>query len=1595
MDASHSTITDEPSKSTLPTASQTSYKSPFAAPLLEEVEDETNDEIISVNSSLATNNDLLEENCIQIVGTPHESTSRRLSSTRWNRMQTPTDNGVFDRLYRHAVYKRELDRLTGEWKEEEYPNRTTGSDWKTVIDLETSVSHRLEHAKAVFAPPPLQRTISRPTRSRIQQLVTPRRSPNTRYQQHSAAICIQTWWRSRSKVILDYSFATAHSMGQSYLTANSESSFAYEKEKEKMVQIQSWWRMKVIQHDYQVLQWAVIRIQTHYRGYEARQNWGWLRASVIVIQSVIRMFLIRCKIADYYQLLQQRSLLVQYKRVLLQRNRLVQKRAVLRSRRTASVLIQTQWRRYQAMAILEGLKACCIILQSFMRGYLVRKALQMNKQTSQIRHAAAISIQAQWRRCVAVEKYNLLRQVVLHNQQVGSVLIQAQWRRYLAVRMYDLVLQMRQQSQQRAAVVLQAKWRGFIALRQYDIIQQLHAHNRETAAVAIQSQWRRFLCTRVYRMVRLFKLQSQQRAAVKIQAQWRLFLGVRLFDIMKQVKIQHRHRAATLIQAQWRRYTAIQVLTWMKLHKKQMAAVIIQASWRRYLAIEMFECLKACIIIIQSQIRGHLVRKSIPRMLLVQPAFRHYETVLTAGFDRAFLASTEIQRVVRGYFKRQKVNKFRAWLSAAVVIQTKWRRFSAMKSFQQWRSSAVLIQSYLRRYMAQRLLAKAPPGFANFQGVLVAGFERSNTACTLIQRVARGYLVRHNFDLLQAGALQRIFLRYDIIMSFPETYRWQCYWRIIFARHQFSLEDIEYYALRLQSWWRMVPILHHLQNLRILSVWLQAIIRGYICRKAINRMRIGATLIQASFRRWQSTRDFTSLLWAAGIIQQWWRRHRSATSIQSVFRMWMQSPKRERRKESVVLIQKVFRQMLAKTILADSRAAALRIQSVYRGYKLRHSFDSFKNAATKIQTGLRGWLALQHYHLLRVALIIIQSCARGWLTRCRYKRCLREKEINSAAIMIQCSVRCWSSRRLYTTMQTSITLLQSHVRAWLIRDYYICIKYELSQTITLIQACVRRWLAMRKYKILQTSAVFLQSWVRGSVARHKFQKFLHGIQQKRVTKMQAVARTCLAVREASKRRAAIICIQSCARAVIARQAYLRAEDSLVKLQSCFRGWIAREKYNDVLTGMSLKHTGASLIQNAWRKFHRTAKYQHVISATVQTTEKPFIWFPHVRVVTFLEQTAAATTIQSWVRRCRLQIPYKTFLRTLVRVQNKFRETFGCRTKSVVFLQRVIRGIICRRKTTTLRKNGEDRILKSVLQVQTLFRSCFRCHVFLEDDAVAVDLQQAVRRFVERRQSFRCEMLSSIITKPYVDWKLDANCFVFESAVILLRLRIQGDTPHIPALVCLRQIRERLCLIRLTTNTIVESKHDVLPANRSMRLTWAFSLAESSCCIMIQRLFRGYQARLECEALRIASRVVVERQHSRSANLSVRVLEQLSYQRVRVELLVDMHFVERQNAARVIQAAFLTWREQRRRTCFSVLQGLTKVKIYRNVNGETPDLLQPCATPYLSIERVRQAHLDFQMPDVTVRAKSCRKENRLRVQLMDTMLAAVPFIAPLN
>ncbi|KAG6611688.1 myosin-like protein [Phytophthora cinnamomi] len=229
------------------------------------------------------------------------------------------------------------------------------------------------------------------------------------------------------------------------------------------------------------------------------------------------------------------------------------------------------------------------------------------------------------------------------------------------------------------------------------------------------------------------------------------------------------------------------------------------------------------------------------------------------------------------------------------------------------------------------------------------------------------------------------------------------------------------------------------QELRSFVVHVQAIVRGFLGRRRVDRLRQlrranAATRIQAFWKRCIAQRRFAEML------------------------------KHKRQIAAAARIQANFRRLQAQRILAemlqDKRelAAAVRIQANWRRWLAQcelaklHQQKLQRAAATRIQSHWRRWLAQQQVASLRlqklqiVSAMRIQAQCRRLLAQRKRERLLRYKLEVSTAIQIQSQCRRWLAIRKRERMEMEKRELEASIR---------------------IQAHGRRWLAQRKRKQLE------------------------------------------------------------------------------------------------------------------------------------------------------------------------------------------------------------------------------------------------------------------------------------------------------------------------------------------------------------------------------------------------------------------------------------------------------------------------------------------------------------------------------------------------
>lgn len=436
--------------------------------------------------------------------------------------------------------------------------------------------------------------------------------------------------------------------------------------------------------------------------------------------------------------------------------------------------------------------------------------------------------------------------------------------------------------------------------------------------------------------------------------------------------------AATMIQAHWRSYhvrrqkwdkAAIVIQKWIRgyLVRKQMrryrAAVCIQRHVRGMNTRNRLRKLNRSAVKISSLIRGGLARRRArsrrhfltKTAVTIQCALRCHLARRKVAARRAILAQQKaretaainIQRVWRGRMGRRRAAIKRAEYmedllryNAATKLQAMVRRDTAIKKvdkvraekFDQMNKAATLIRKVWKGAKTRRRYKE-----------LLQEFERHSASIVVMQRYARGFLVRLKMwrqatraeeELWAALEIQRVWRGYcgrvKWEAAFEQVWRremaaallqrnlrgWLARTKVERIRRRIARAEFERArqrfraAQKIQALARGVLVRRHFimrfRRARYAAVQIQRIARGHALRKRLwlQVMQMQATKIQAGIRGCLVRRRRFHLIAKAICIQRNWRRWLRETPE---VRERALADTRER-KNKAIIIQKQFRQ---------------------------------------------------------------------------------------------------------------------------------------------------------------------------------------------------------------------------------------------------------------------------------------------------------------------------------------------------------------------------------------------------------------------------------------------------------------------------------------------------------------------------------------------------------------------------------------------------------------------------------------------------------------------------------------------------------------
>uniref|UniRef100_A0A8C0VLB9 Assembly factor for spindle microtubules n=1 Tax=Cyanistes caeruleus TaxID=156563 RepID=A0A8C0VLB9_CYACU len=874
-------------------------------------------------------------------------------------------------------------------------------------------------------------------------------------------------------------------------------------------QIQQWFRAckerDAQVHNYMILKNVVLRLQAAFRGMKTRRLIRTMNESAVIIQRKFRTFLER-----------KRFLSIKSAAVVIQR------------KYRATKLANIQRQKY--LSLLNG----AVIIQSAYRGFVVRKKMQQM-------HQAATVIQAMLRMRKIYNSYQTLR--------LASVIIQQRYRAYREgkrerekyLKLYNSVL------------VLQAVYRGMktrcFLKRQCEAaltIQRNYRMYRYRAHRYLSLKAATLVFQRRYRALALAKQHALEyhclrRAAIRIQAVYR---GVRVRRSLK-----HMHSAASTIQAAYRMLRDRRAY-----HNMRIAAVVIQNYSRSYLKgknqRKKYLTMKNSVLVIQAAYRGMKARQELKLLhvsaVVIQSNYRMY--VQRRCYKQLCWAATVTQQRFRAKMAREAAMRnyadirnavvclqaaFRARKkSAAVMIQSMYRRQRAQTRYTLIRSSAVAVQRWYRRCLRARsqraeylrrkyiqlraaavtlqsyyLMHKCKSQYMNYKraAVVLQWHYRSHLTVKhqrmtylqtrrniiLVQATVRGYIERKRFHKMKESTIKiqvllNEYLSFSLKASFRGFIQRQKY---LLWKSSAVLIQQHYRAHRMRNIDQ-----HRFHQMKKAAITIQVIIkefliesyRGYKARQWVSKMR-AAQVIQAWFRGHKARKEYASVLRATLVIQSHFRAKQLRTRFLKM-------------KSCALTIQRVWRatrtaQMLQQQFLKHQ--AACLIQNAYRGFKARRKFVQQKAAAVVIQKHLRAWregrLQFMKYNKTRRAVTKLQAFIRGYLVRRKISDQKQKKRLlyftaaayhHISAIKIQRAYRIHLTLKLGQTQISSVLIIQRWFRAKMERKRFL----RNYQRLLRLQRVVRSWLNHRN-----EAATIIQRNVRRFLACRRRRKFAVGI----------------------------------------------------------------------------------------------------------------------------------------------------------------------------------------------------------------------------------------------------------------------------------------------------------------------------------------------------------------------------------------------------------------------------------------------------------------------------------------------------------------------
>ena len=898
---------------------------------------------------------------------------------------------------------------------------------------------------------------------------------------------------------------------------------------------------------------------------------------------------------------------------------------------------------------------------------------------------------------------------------------------------------------------------------------------------------------------------------------------------------------------------------------------------------------------------GHLVTTDIDTTVTEQPPMFQLGYVKVFLKDNGLKLMTIVTNDVLSYYANKIISAYKRRVchghyhglrSACIVVQKYYRRHLCVSFWTFLKRTIVLMQMAIRRYLFELRCRrrKAIKDKLQAQHALVMAFlrrrvwkmrirkaastRRGLVAAIAIQKVARGWLCKHRWNLVEMGCLciQTYWRRHSATkVAFERrnqarllsVVRCQAAWRMHLGKR--GARSRRRHATKITSFGRMIVCRSRL--LATISRFLKVhkLARGFIGRRRLGRYVAAITRIQAY------SRMRTSML----VVDM---QLCKLVRLQSMFRRVLCTQRLAFMLSRCHLIQHHTRRFLFRRKYENCkeamRAATVLIQKTARGCRRRLQFKSAVCTVKRLQCWLRQSAVRRQYQQKMRALLLLQCCARRMRARAVSKRRL------SALLRLQSVRRMLLARSRYRHSLRRIICAQSCIRLHLaLRG-----RTQARAACVVIQTLQRCRSATRCWLILRTRVRRIQATIRMSLCKLRYAKTLKGI-----VLVQSCVRGHLVLQNLSTQRWATVHIQSVYRRYAARKRWHVTLLAASVIQAGYRMRYVRKRYDksrrDIVRAQSCVRRYLSV---------QTQKFRCLAATVIQS-----LFRCHAGKQRWGSTLLAAQAIQAGFRMHACRCQYHKTRCDIKRVQSIVRryltlQMVGGQHMAAVALQSACRRFIARRRWFTVllasciiqagarmhaQRTAYRKALSNIVCVQSCARRYLTIQTLRTETLACVVVQSVYRRYAARSRWFLALLAACILQSGFRMWACSEryrkarNDIVCAQACARRHLAIQRLSRQFGAAIAIQRLfrgfaARRLCLRMQAAVSVIQSGFRMLACRigyltiydeiikiqahtRRFLTLCAISQAQRGS-VIIQACFRGYAARRYCTRRQVAA-----------------------------------------------------------------------------------------------------------------------------------------------